>query len=106
MCLTSPISPASRLRVNLILLGIVIGHFVVAVHLAAQSQDVINAMNGASIEHLSRRLGDLERLDIGTRLKVLEEAMAEVKWLTRGVALAVLGQLVSRILDLRQFKVR
>lgn len=103
MCLMTWLSPTVRRRLNVLLLVVVIGHFAIALT-AAQSQEVVNAMHGASLAALNDRLNAIDRLDIGTRVKVLEEAMFEVKLLSRGIALAVLGQLIARIVDLRPSK--
>lgn len=42
---------------------------------------------------LERRIADVDK-DLSGRVRVLESDMAEVKWLARGVAAAVMGQLV------------
>lgn len=104
MCSLRWTEPDVRRTLNVILLVAVLAHFIIAVTASAQSQDVINAVHGASLNALSDRVQALDRLDIGTRVKVLEEAMTEVKLLSRGIALAVLGQLIARIMDLRVAK--
>lgn len=68
-------------------LGLVGGYFI-----AVQAQDV------ASLE---RRIADVDK-DLSGRVRVLESDMAEVKWLARGVAMAVTGQLIITAFALKE----
>jgi hypothetical protein len=45
-----------------------------------------------AITEMSRRLTLIEGQNIESRLRVLESDMAELKWLSRSVAVAVIGQ--------------
>lgn len=58
------------------------------------SQETINNEQRITTVELTRRVAQLELFDISSRLKVLESDMTEVKWLARGAALAVIGQLM------------
>jgi hypothetical protein len=46
-----------------------------------------------AVNDLSRRLSFVEGQRLDGRIAVLEDNMFEIKWMSRGVALTVLGQL-------------
>ena len=57
------------------------------------------------IASLQRQLSDMDK-DLSGRVRVLESDMAEVKWLSRAVTAAVIGQLVMAGMGLRERKGR
>lgn len=85
----------TRLRiwiVHLMLLELlmIVGYVAIVVH----AQD---------LQTLERRVSEIDK-DLSGRVKVLENDMAEVKWLTRGVTMAVIGQLVVAGMGLKERK--
>lgn len=89
-----------RERLFLGLRVIAIGHLVVlaiwfhGARLKGQSPEVL----GERLAGQSERIARLESTDADARLRVLENDMAEVKYLGRGVALAMAVQLATGIL--------
>lgn len=88
------------------LLAAVAAHIVAAVIVAAaqQSQEVINANHTLILSGVEARLRALEDGRLLVRVAVLEESMGEIKWLTRGVTLAVVTQLAMALVDWRKAK--
>lgn len=88
-----------------------IGHFAIAGAYAQQAsaadRDLERLADArARVVSLEDRVTALEKQETEARVKVLESDMAEVKWLGRGVAIAVVGQLVLGIFgDKRQVRV-
>lgn len=80
------------LRVLLIELLVISGYVAVIVH----AQDLAT---------LERRVAEIDK-GLSGRVLVLESDMAEVKWLTRGVTMAVIGQLVVAGMGLKDRKGR
>lgn len=74
------------------LLIVLVGH--VAIAFAQPTPDAFQVQASKyAIEGLERRVADLERLGVDARLRVLENDMFEVKWLTRGVTVAIFSQI-------------
>lgn len=96
------LTPLGRIRLRgcwgyRLLIAVLLAHAAIAIGGAiaiGQSQDAINERQRALTEGLAARVDWMERQNIGGRVQVLESDMYEVKWLARGVALSVLGQLV------------
>lgn len=76
-------------------------HLVVATILFAQSQETIDARQQFALESHEKRLDRLELENVPARVHVLESDMSEVKFLARGVALAVLGQFILAGIEMR-----
>ena len=74
-------------------------HAAVAVA-AAQGQGYDDATLRYRADDLSRRIGTVEALNLDARVRVLESDMSEVKWLARGVTIAVAGQLIMATIGL------
>lgn len=85
----------------LVVLGI---HAAVALVSAQQmpNQDVFNAVTSSNLRSLESRLDAMERQDLPSRLRVVEENVGETKWLVRGVAGAFVVQIVSKLLENRR----
>lgn len=92
-----------RQRVRLLLLAVVAGHIAAAL-VAAQSQETINATQNLRLDDVSRRVERFEAADVLARVALLESSVAEIKWLTRSAAVAVVGQLVLSIMERRRAK--
>ena len=67
----------------------------------AQSQETINATVNQRLAQLEVKHAAEELLRTESRLRVLENDAAEIKWLGRSVALVVAGQLVTMLLGLK-----
>lgn len=78
----------------LVELTLVCGYVVTLRALQLPSQEGVNIQLRMSTEDLQRRVTKLESDDYAGRLRVLESDMTEVKWLARGAAAAVMGQLL------------
>ncbi len=65
---------------------------------------IARAQDG-TVASLERRIADIDK-DLSGRVRVLESDMAEVKWLSRAVTAAVIGQLVMAGMGLRERKGR
>jgi hypothetical protein len=81
---------------------VVIGGHVAAAIVHAQSQETVNAVVAASVRSIESRMDALERQDMPSRLRVVEENVGETKWLVRGVAGAFVVQIVSKLLENRR----
>lgn len=75
-------------------LTLVCGYVVTLRALQLPSQEGVNIQLRMATEDMQRRVGKLESDDYAGRLRVLESDMTEVKWLARGAAAAVMGQLL------------
>jgi hypothetical protein len=64
----------------------------------AQTQDTINERDRSAIETLNQEMDTLRALNLDSRLRVLEDTVLEVKWLSRTAAGVLLGQLMLGIL--------
>ena len=79
------------------LLIVLVIHIGIAVSAEAQSQDVINANNASAIDGVRRDVDEYRIERLPARVGVLESDMYEIKWLTRGMTIAVVGQIVERL---------
>lgn len=83
-------------------------HVLFATQVLGQSQETINERHEIQIMNQDRRLGmiegEMDREGIAARVRVLESDMYEVKWLARGMVLAVFGQLVVSGLSLNAIR--
>lgn len=70
------------------------------------TQDAVNATAIERMRAMGERVRVLEDLKAGERLSVLENELPEVKWLVRGVTVAVLGQLVMAVFSDRKQSVK
>lgn len=86
-----------RAFLELLLLILVIHIGIAASRVEAQSQDVINANNASAIDSVRRDVDEYRNERIPARVDVLESDMYEIKWLTRGMTIAVVGQIVERL---------
>ena len=68
----------------------------------AQSQETVNAIIAQRLATLEAKEAAEEHLRTESRLRVLENDAAEIKWLGRSVALVVAGQLVTMLLGLKE----
>ena len=59
-----------------------------------QTQGEVNVQQRMAVDDLGRRLTVLENVQTPERLRVLESDMTELKWLARGAAAGVVGQLI------------
>ena len=91
--------------VRLALLAQLIVHTGIALVVAQSIQPSISTqveLNSAGLTELQRRLASLDAQDVPGRVRVLESDMSEVKWLIRGVAAAMIGQLSIAVMRRRQ----
>ena len=95
------ISLGQRLLMAQLLVHLGVGlYFTVSARM--QTQDIINERQSYAIQSNEHRIARVER-DVAAlevlpvRVSVLEETMDEQKWLVRGMALAVIGQLAIQI---------
>jgi hypothetical protein len=78
------------LRACIVELLLVLGYVTL---IALQSQETINMRLQVATDNLQQRVERLEREDAAGRLRVLESDMTEVKYLARGVTVALIVQL-------------
>ncbi len=69
---------------------------------AAQQAGPAQPFSDWAVNELSRRVTILEGQSLDGRVRVLESDVAELKWMSRGVALAVAGQLVAIVIGLKR----
>lgn len=92
------------------LLAVVLAHVVIGyATVYAQWRQPSLEENSAAIQELRFRVGSTEQRlnasdihELPARVRVLESDMTEVKWLARGVLVAVVAQLVARLIELRK----
>jgi hypothetical protein len=65
-------------------------------------QAIINERQRYIMDDFNRRLMALENERYASRMAVLESDMSEVKWLGRGLALAIFGQLSLTVMSWRR----